>query len=308
LLLGFFSTAAATALLYLARNLWLLTLSRFLQGLSASVIYSVGFALLADTVGPDDIGQWMGFVIFSLNTGIMISPSLGGILYDNFGYESLFFAVFSLIGLDVLLRLIMIEKKDRSTFRQPLVLSEDAACAEYGTFQPENSSVGPKKQNLSMPAGTVPAPSEPVANSKSSAGDPLLHSKQQAADSVDDLSHPIPLITLLKSPRILTDLYGAWVTVTVLVSFDAALAIFVEKQFDWGPTGGGLIFLAVTIPIFTAPLAGKLADICPSRKLTAFWFILTGVFISTLCLVTNTNIEPWIQKIILCTSLTFYGE
>jgi MFS family permease len=70
LLLGFFGNAAATALLYLARNLWLLVLSRFLQGLSAAVVYTVGFALLADTVGQENIGQWMGFVISSLNVGM----------------------------------------------------------------------------------------------------------------------------------------------------------------------------------------------------------------------------------------------
>lgn len=48
----------------------MLVLSRFLQGLSAAVVYTVGFALVADTVGQESIGQWMGFVISSLNVGM----------------------------------------------------------------------------------------------------------------------------------------------------------------------------------------------------------------------------------------------
>lgn len=48
----------------------MLVLSRFLQGLSAAVVYTVGFALVADTVGHESIGQWMGFVISSLNVGM----------------------------------------------------------------------------------------------------------------------------------------------------------------------------------------------------------------------------------------------
>lgn len=60
----------ATGLLYLARNVWLLVISRFLQGLAAATVYTVGFAMVADTVGPENIGQWMGYMTGALNVGM----------------------------------------------------------------------------------------------------------------------------------------------------------------------------------------------------------------------------------------------
>ncbi|TID15961.1 Chitin synthase D [Venturia nashicola] len=260
LLLGFLGNAAATALLYLASNVWMLVLSRFLQGLSAAVVYTVGFALVADTVGQESIGQWMGFVISSLNVGMMVSPALGGILYDAFGYESIFVATFVLIGIDICLRIVMVEKKHALKLKQPLVVAPEP---HYGTLlSPEGkhlandhsiSSTFSTSNEVEAPslvqASSGPSDLSPVPSAK----DTLPPAPMSSSPARTDVH---PLRTLLCSPRILTSLYGALVTVVVLVAFDAALPIFVAQHFGWSSTGGGLIFLAITLPIFSAPIAG----------------------------------------------------
>lgn len=43
-----------------ARAPWMLLVGRIFQGLSASVIYTAGLALIADAVDPDEIGAWYG--------------------------------------------------------------------------------------------------------------------------------------------------------------------------------------------------------------------------------------------------------
>jgi len=53
----------ATLMLGLITNIYFLVLSRCLQGVSAAVIYTGGLALLVDTAGHDEIGQWMGVVL-----------------------------------------------------------------------------------------------------------------------------------------------------------------------------------------------------------------------------------------------------
>src|SRR3954454_3158463 len=59
----------------------MLVLSRVLQGFSSSILYTVGLAVLVDTVGKDEVGQWMGTAMSCNNIGIIISPLLGGIVY-----------------------------------------------------------------------------------------------------------------------------------------------------------------------------------------------------------------------------------
>lgn len=289
LLMGFFSNAAATAVLYFAQSVWILALSRFLQGLSAAVVYTVGFALLADTVGSKDIGQWMGYVISSLNIGMLISPTIGGIMYAELGYGSLFIVMFILIAIDIVMRLFMIEKKVAARLKKDKTIGETHT---YGTFQQSADAV------FEQPNSSTPSTSDIVS-------EPLLGNNQHQPPPADNKKHPIALVTLLKSPRIWADLYGVWVTVFLLASFDAALPIFVERKFNWDSTGAGLIFLTITFPIFLAPIAGKLSDVWPSRWLTASYFIISAVFTALLVLIHRNSTDQIAGLAIL---LTLYGN
>ena len=61
-LIGLVLAVAATMLFCFAYSPWLLLLGRVLQGLSASVIFTAGLALIADAVDPDEIGAWCGLL------------------------------------------------------------------------------------------------------------------------------------------------------------------------------------------------------------------------------------------------------
>ncbi|KAL9638881.1 MAG: hypothetical protein Q9204_001328 [Flavoplaca sp. TL-2023a] len=109
---GLILAIISTVVFCFARGPGLLVLGRVLQGLAASVIYTAGLALVADAVGADEIGAWMGFV-FSGNTfGLLISPFLAGIVYDHAGYYAVFGVYFGVFGADLLFRAFMIEKRE----------------------------------------------------------------------------------------------------------------------------------------------------------------------------------------------------
>lgn len=110
LLIGLFALAASTLLLCLGQTMALLILGRVLQGLSAAIVWSVGLALLADTFG-DKIGIAMGYSSIAMSLGLLVSPSIGGAVYDHVGYYPVFYVAFGCIFLDIILRLILIEKK-----------------------------------------------------------------------------------------------------------------------------------------------------------------------------------------------------
>ncbi|KAM0133297.1 hypothetical protein ACHAO1_006233 [Botrytis cinerea] len=84
----------------------------------------------------------------------------------------------------------------------------------------------------------------------------------------------------------------------------SALPIFVERKFNWDSTGAGLIFLAITFPIFLAPIAGRLSDVWPSRWLTASYFIISAVLTVLLVLIHRNSTD---QIAGLAVLLTLYG-
>lgn len=110
LLIGLFALAASTLLLCLGTTMALLVLGRILQGFSAAIVWSVGLALLADTFG-DKIGVAMGYSSIAMSFGLLVSPSIGGAVYNNAGYYAVYYVAFGCIALDIILRLVLIEKK-----------------------------------------------------------------------------------------------------------------------------------------------------------------------------------------------------
>lgn len=304
-MLGLVSNAAATALLYFAPELWVLVVSRFLQGLSAAIVYSVGFAILADTVGSKDIGQWMGYVLASVNIGMTVSPTLGGLLYEKVGYGSIFIAMFGLIAVDVLLRLAMIEKKEATKWQKALESQHEGFVTQYGTLQPDlNQHTHDEQVNQSRPRLESESGSETEDRRGSHQSNRITEIANHDTDMPDKGWKTPPLVILLGSPRVLADLYGVVVGVTVLVSFDSALPLFVERTFGWGSTGGGLIFLTITIPLLTAPLAGRVSDLYDSRWVSVIGFVLSGLFTALLLLVRHDGVP---QMVLLCSLLTLYG-
>lgn len=59
---GLIALFIATAMLFLGQSVTILVLARVLQGTSAAVVWTVGLALLLDTVGSEDLGKTIGSV------------------------------------------------------------------------------------------------------------------------------------------------------------------------------------------------------------------------------------------------------
>lgn len=95
---GLLALAASTVMLCVGNSMPVVIVGRLLQGISAAVVWVVGLALLADTVGKDEIGGAMGIVSLALSLGIFTAPLLGGVVYKAGGYYA------GMFSLDVLRR------------------------------------------------------------------------------------------------------------------------------------------------------------------------------------------------------------
>lgn len=70
--MGLVALLLATLLLFLGQSVAILALARVLQGVSAAVVWTIGLALVLDTVGPDNLGKTIGSVrgLYSLEGGL----------------------------------------------------------------------------------------------------------------------------------------------------------------------------------------------------------------------------------------------
>jgi MFS family permease len=283
LLLGLLALAGSTILLCVGKHIALLVVGRILQGLSAAIVWSVGLALLADTVGRN-IGLYMGFVSIALSVGLLISPLVGGGVYGALGYYAVFYVAFGLIFLDIVLRFVLIEKKVARRWENE---SGGHGC-DYNkgsvVLKPQNSPVD--RQELEVSKVDEEKQADGIgkadgAHAEDLAAKPRSQQQQNPPDQPGGGTRAKhPHWKILKSRRMLAALFGCVVQAGLMFAFDTVVPVFVKDTFHWNSTAAGLIFFCIFIPGFVSPWIGKLAD-----RYGAKWLALAGFAASLPCLV-----------------------
>jgi len=217
-------------MLCLGRSIGVLVAGRLLQGGSAAVVWTVALALLADTVGEAESGKAMGYVAMSYSLGVLVAPLLGGIVYERSGYYAVFAMTFGVIGLDIILRLLLVEQKVAATWLQPSITSPD-------DFQTPSD-----------------LPLQPVKDKTVSSTEATSTSNGAAASKAKRKLPP--MLILLKSRRILAAFWGNLVGATTTAALDTTLPLFVNRTFGWNSLGAGLLFLALILPSGAGPIIG----------------------------------------------------
>ncbi|KAI9888535.1 MAG: hypothetical protein M1814_006835 [Vezdaea aestivalis] len=289
LLLGLIALAGSTLLLCLGRSLTLLILGRLFQGIAAAMVWTVGLALMVDTVGEKEIGQAMGWVSTSMSSALLLGPLLGGIVYDHAGYYAVYAMGFAMIGVDIVLRFVLIERK----FAVQWLDIEDP-CAKQremaASFAEKKQDSSKEKENQT----TAEVGADPTAISAQ--GNHIFGRRRR-------FRLP-PFIILLKSPRTLIGMWGTLVQAILLTSFDSVLPLYAKRTFGFNATGSGLLFLAIVIPSVTGPLVGMATDRWGPRWIATGGFLLAFPFFVLLRLVTHSGVQ---QVVLLCVFLAFIG-
>ncbi|GKZ32627.1 hypothetical protein AbraIFM66950_002152 [Aspergillus brasiliensis] len=294
LIVGLLALGASTALLCVGTHLSLWIIGRIFQGASAAVVWTVGAALLVDTVGKEGLGQAMGYIGMGMTFGIMGGPLLGGVIYARGGYYAVFALAFALVGVDIVLRLIMIEKKhavkwlqhekDQSPDFTPSVTTEKCFDMDDAPDRPPAIASDDK-------------PEDPVSSRQQSPGSSAPTSPKKTRSAV---------LTLLASERMIVTIWAYFIVSVVLTSFDSVLPLFVEDTFGWDQTGQGLIFVPLSVPHISDPFFGWINDkYANARRYMAAGALFTTVpFMVLLRLVTHDSMG---QKVLLCALLALVG-
>ncbi|KAI9717566.1 MAG: hypothetical protein M1812_004707 [Candelaria pacifica] len=131
LLIGLVIALTGTSLMAAAPHVSLLFIGRTLLGISASVIWVVGLATVADTVGGENMGKTMGSVGAILTAGTLSGPMVGGVLLQTVGYWATWSTAIVVLMIDVFMRLIMIEHPKRQG--RPSLKASAAEDVAFGT-------------------------------------------------------------------------------------------------------------------------------------------------------------------------------
>ncbi|GAD94758.1 MFS transporter [Paecilomyces variotii No. 5] len=286
---GLVALGASTALLCVGTNIGLWIAGRIFQGISAAMVWTVGLALAADTVGVSGIGEAMGFMGMAFSAGTMVGPLIGGIVYQHGGYYAVFAVAFALIAVDIILRLVMIEKKDAQKWLDAPNLSLSTGGK---TMQRRLSS----EEICADAAVAASGPNNTIEAATNEPTSPPPKKKTRLP----------PALTLLKSSRMMVVLFGYLVVSILMTSFDSVLPLFVQATFGWKQTGQGLIFVPLLVPHVLDPIFGRIIDNYPkSGRYFAAGALLCSVPVYVLLrLVDHDSIR---QKILLCALLVLIG-
>lgn len=219
-LAGLLALLLSTMLLCFGTNIYLLVLGRALQGLSAAAVWTVGLAMLVDTVGQSRMGQTMGYVSVATLTGLLGAPVLGGILYDRGGYYCVFGVSFGVITIDILLRALVIERDSVRPWHDQGAQANygaiETSCPAYTEDPTPREDLNPVvidcRASLKQPSMvTVTAVSDET---------PLIAPKEHDSCASKLVNRLPPIIILLTSPRLLAALWGIFAQTALMGSFE----------------------------------------------------------------------------------------
>ena len=277
-LFGLVALMLATILLHRGQSIAVLVTARALQGVSAAIVWIGGLALLADTVDPKRIGHVLGYMYLAMSLGLLLGPLLGGIVFQHAGYNSVFGLAYSIIGVDFVLRLCMVEKKSAARWRTARVATDEGNNSRHELRDRALSS----DQSLRMRRGSA----------------------QGEGSNPDPPSTAPSIVTLLKSTRLLVALWSTTVFAILLTSLDAVLPLYVKETFQWSPQNAGLIFLAPAAPSFLGPVIGLASDFFGPKWVATSGLLLAIVAEVLFRLVRDDTLN---QKVLLVVLLTLLG-
>ncbi|BGO90957.1 hypothetical protein NBRC10512v2_003217 [Rhodotorula toruloides] len=277
LTLGLLFMAGAVIMFMEANSYALMVVARILQGFSGTVLWTIGLALVTDSVPEERVGKVLGWVMIGFSFGQAIGPPVGGVLYARMGWRAPFVFSLILVAIDLGLRMLIVEKHRAVEWirRGKEVWGFEAP----GWVDEVNTRVEePKKEReKTIPAGDaednarIPVPLADSTPSSTSSDTTLAPSHSRIP------SHWIGFLHFLRHPRALTSFLLTLLNGIIAGGLqDTGLTIHLEEEYGLSSFGAGLVFLGIVVPtFFGSPFAGWVTD-----KYGTKWIMLAGVVLS----------------------------
>lgn len=261
-LFGLLSLLASTIILAVGQTMTVLVAARALQGISAAIVWTVGLVILQDTVPSNRLGATIGTVTGFVSIGAFIAPVIGGIFYDKLGNEAVFGLALGLLGVDLVMRGIMIERR---------------VAEKWGVDYENNTDRRDSKvsENETSPLLSTPA----LTNNANNAIPNNEEDRKYILPSPLPQYLPKPLLYILfTSPRLLTCTLSSLLLAALVAINNATIPIQANLLFNLTSFSSGLFFIPLLAPsLIIGPLAGHLIDKYGTKLPSALGFLLLSI-------------------------------
>ena len=270
-----------------------LIVPRILQGAASGLNFTSGLALLFDTTGYEEFGSRTRVVLAGNSVGILMGPFLGGLIYDQAGWNTVYWTMLAVMVPELFLRLLMIEQRtnDQSPARGLGLLT-----GQYGTLDgTERIASGPRET----------ADTNSIASSATIVPKPRATSINQAP--VQSSCHPQnhSILRSLRDPPVLTATVGSFIYVALSSGCESILPLFVQRSLHWKAWDAGFVLLLLALPHLTKPAFVALSNRIGRGKVVIFGILLGSIWSALLTLVEQ---DTPAEIALLCGLVVLTGE
>jgi MFS family permease len=216
-LLGLIFLLASTVLLAVGQSVPVLAVARFLQGASGGTVWTIGLALLIETVGQENLGKTIGTIFSFCSVAGLFAPMIGGLLYSRTGYKGVFGIAIAFIVVDFIMRLVMIEKK---------VAAKYHAYSTSATESETSSNNDPSESTPLLPDDTLDSELE----------------YYRLAEPKSRITQLFPILLTLQDLGLLTAFFMGFIQALLLGAFDATVPLVANERYGFDSLKAGLLF------------------------------------------------------------------
>jgi MFS family permease len=255
-LLGLVLLLLSTILLAVGKSVPVLALARFLQGASGGTVWTIGLALLIETVGQENLGKTIGTIFSFCSVAVLFAPVVGGLIYAKSGYTGVFGLGLSLVAIDFVLRLCMIEKKVAARYAFDVSDSESP-----------NDCSSPDETTALLPSGPTDSNTTNTTNTTNATANYRLPAPQSR------LTKALPILLVLRDPSLLTALFMSFIQALLFGAFDATVPLVAHTRYGFNSLKAGLLFFPLGGANFLlGPIFGWCIDRWGTRPLSVLGF------------------------------------
>jgi len=286
--LGTLSVILTSILAAMSNSGELLIFARFLQGMSAAMLYATQIAIVSSVFPPEKRGHAIGLTVSTIYLGLTCGPVIGGYLIDEFGWRSSFIFHIPLAMIVLLIGLLKVPG--------------DWSADVKGNFDVQGATLYVLSiLMLCLGVSTLPDTKSFIYLTVGLIG---LGGFFQIEKKTD---HPIFDISLFITNRIFT-LSSLASFVIYTATFANVVLISLYLQYIQGMQAGvtGLVMMTqpLTMAIFS-PLAGRLSDHIEPRLIASVGMALTGLGLILLSLLNTESTLVYLIGALITTGLGF---
>ncbi len=286
-LIGTGSVIVTSLIAAFAINGTMLIMARFLQGMSAAMLYATQVAIVSSVFPPAKRGQAIGLTVSTIYLGLTVGPLIGGYVIDTLGWRASFMVHIPLAVIVLVVGLFFVKgewsAEERGSF--------DLFGAMLYAFSILMVCIG---------VSWLPSSLSFIFLGVSVFGFIFFFLFERAH------KHPILDVRLFFSNRVFTfSCLASLIMYTATFANVVQVSLYLQYLKGLSATTAGAIMMCqpLTMAIFS-PLAGRLSDKFEPRRLASL-----GMFISAcgLLLLSNLRIESNLNFLVFSLVITGFG-